>query len=104
MIPVKDFSEEKHLLMATSKGVVKKTNLSEYKNYRKGGIIGINIDEGDALIVGQAHPRRRRSRHDHPCGHVPSASTKTPSATKAVPPAGVRGISLKGKDDYVVHH
>ncbi|MBN1403981.1 MAG: DNA gyrase subunit A [Opitutales bacterium] len=50
IITVKDFSEQSHLVMATSKGVVKKTNLAEYRNYRKGGIIGINIDEGDELI------------------------------------------------------
>lgn len=31
-------------------GVTKKTNLIDYKNFRKGGIIGINIDEGDDLI------------------------------------------------------
>jgi len=50
MICVKDLSEEKALIMATKKGVVKKTMLEEYKNCRKGGIIGINLDDDDALI------------------------------------------------------
>ena len=50
MICVKDFGDNKHLVMCTSKGIVKKTNLSAYKNYRQGGTIGIKIDEGDELI------------------------------------------------------
>ena len=51
MICVKTLDDDKHaLIMATKKGVVKKTMLSEYKNCRKGGIIGINLDEGDDLI------------------------------------------------------
>ena len=50
MICVKDLSEDKGLIMATKNGVVKKTMLEEYKNCRKGGIIGINLDDNDALI------------------------------------------------------
>ncbi|MBO7522012.1 MAG: DNA gyrase subunit A, partial [Opitutales bacterium] len=45
MICVKDLdSEDKSLIMATKNGVVKKTILADYKNCRKGGIIGINLD------------------------------------------------------------
>jgi DNA gyrase subunit A len=50
IITVKEFSETNFLVMATKKGTVKKTNLADYKNYRKGGIIGINVDDGDELI------------------------------------------------------
>ena len=51
MICVKDLDDDgKALVMATKQGVVKKTILSDYKNCRKGGIIGINLDEGDDLI------------------------------------------------------
>ncbi len=51
MICVPDLTDEaKHIVMATRNGVVKKTNLAEYKNTRSGGIIGINIDDDDALI------------------------------------------------------
>ena len=42
--------EQHHLLMATKKGVVKKTVLSAYKNVRVAGINAINIDEDDQLI------------------------------------------------------
>lgn len=51
MICVKEISEENNLVMCTKNGTVKKTNLAGYKNFRKGGIIGINIDEGDDLIT-----------------------------------------------------
>lgn len=50
MLTVKDFTDDRHLLMVTRKGIAKKTSLKAYANYRKGGLIGINIDEGDKLI------------------------------------------------------
>ena len=50
LICVKDFTDKQHLVMATSSGIVKKTNLSDYANFRKGGIIGIKIESGDELI------------------------------------------------------
>ncbi len=51
MICVKNLDDaNKSLIMATKNGVVKKTILADYKNCRKGGIIGINLDEGDDLI------------------------------------------------------
>jgi DNA gyrase subunit A len=50
LICVKEFTDKQHLVMATSSGIVKKTNLSDYSNYRKGGIIGIKIESGDELI------------------------------------------------------
>lgn len=53
MICVKEFSEDQHLVMATKKGIVKKTALSEYSNFRKGGLIGIKIDEDDSLVNAQ---------------------------------------------------
>ncbi|GAB4170322.1 MAG: DNA gyrase subunit A [Terrimicrobiaceae bacterium] len=39
-----------HIAFATRSGIVKKSNLSDFKNIRKGGIIAINIEEGDRLI------------------------------------------------------
>ncbi|MDD2708003.1 MAG: DNA gyrase subunit A [Verrucomicrobiae bacterium] len=44
------WSETEFLLMATRNGTIKKTALSEFANIRKGGIIAINIDQGDYLI------------------------------------------------------
>ncbi len=50
MVRVRDFPETEFLVMATARGVVKKTRLSEFGNPRRAGIIAINIDEGDRLI------------------------------------------------------
>lgn len=51
VIPIKEFDEEMYLLMATKKGLVKKTGLAEYRNIRKSGITAIVIREGDELIT-----------------------------------------------------
>ena len=51
MLCVKDFAGELHLVMATRGGVTKKTNLSDYTNAtREGGLRGIKLEEGDALL------------------------------------------------------
>ncbi|MCG6915517.1 DNA gyrase subunit A [bacterium BMS3Abin03] len=49
-VAVKEFSEDKYLIMATENGTVKKTVLSAYGNVRKGGIYAINLVKGDRLI------------------------------------------------------
>ena len=49
-IPVKEFSEDKYLVMVTKLGQIKKTRLDAYGNPRKAGIIGITLDKGDELI------------------------------------------------------
>jgi DNA gyrase subunit A len=45
IIPVKDFDDKHFLVMATKFGTIKKTNLIEFSNPRKGGIAAINLDE-----------------------------------------------------------
>ncbi len=50
ILPVKEFTEDKFIMMATRGGVVKKTGLLEYSHPRAGGIIAVNLDEGDKLI------------------------------------------------------
>jgi DNA gyrase subunit A len=44
------FPENQYVFMGTSMGTVKKTSLDEFSNPRKGGIIAVNLDEGDFLI------------------------------------------------------
>jgi DNA gyrase subunit A len=51
ILPVKEFTEDKFIMMATRLGVVKKTPLLEYSHPRAGGIIAVNLDEGDKLIT-----------------------------------------------------
>ena len=48
--PEETWNENLHILFATRSGIVKKSNLSDFKNIRKGGIIAIQIEEGDRLI------------------------------------------------------
>lgn len=50
VIPIKDFDSASFLLICTKKGVIKKTALAEFQTNRKGGLIGINLDEDDELI------------------------------------------------------
>ena len=45
------WDENQHILFTTKTGVIKKSNLSSYRNIRKGGIIAINIEDGDELIA-----------------------------------------------------
>lgn len=49
-ITTSDFNEDKSLVFFTKNGIVKRTNLSEYKNIRNNGIRAINLDENDELI------------------------------------------------------
>ncbi|HUG17846.1 MAG TPA: DNA gyrase subunit A, partial [Planctomycetaceae bacterium] len=49
-LPVMEFDDKRFLMMATRKGVVKKTALSAYGRPQKGGIIAINLDDDDELI------------------------------------------------------
>ena len=44
------FPDDQFVFMATSMGTVKKTSLDEFNNPRKGGIIAVNLDDGDYLI------------------------------------------------------
>lgn len=50
VIPIKEFSGDKFLFMATQKGIVKKTELMEFDTARKGGLIAISLDDDDDLI------------------------------------------------------
>lgn len=50
VLPVTEFKEDRFIVMATKKGIVKKTDLMAYSNRRVGGIIAIGIREGDELI------------------------------------------------------
>ncbi len=49
-VPVKEFTEERFLVLATRLGMIKKSKLSEYSHPRRGGINAIVLKEGDAMI------------------------------------------------------
>lgn len=50
MIKVPQFEEDRYLLMVTKKGIVKRTALEDYNTARKGGLIGILLEEDDELV------------------------------------------------------
>ena len=50
ILAVKDFVDDEFIFMATAKGTVKKTPLSDFSNPRKSGIIAIKLDNGDFLV------------------------------------------------------
>ena len=50
IIPISEYDENKNLFMVTKKGTVKKTNIMEYCNIRKNGLIAISLRDDDELI------------------------------------------------------
>src|ERR671916_142014 len=50
VIPVREFVEGKYVVMVTRAGVIKKTELSEFRNIRSNGINAVNVDDGDELL------------------------------------------------------
>jgi len=51
VLPVQEFEPGYHVLMATSKGLIKKTDLMAFSRPRAGGIIALNLKPGDELIA-----------------------------------------------------
>ncbi|MBI5235647.1 MAG: DNA gyrase subunit A [Deltaproteobacteria bacterium] len=49
-LPVKEFTEGRYIVMATAHAVIKKSDLMSFSNIRSGGLIAVNLDEGDGLI------------------------------------------------------
>lgn len=50
MIPLREVNEDSYLVMATKKGIIKKTSIAEYENIRKTGIIAMTLRVDDELI------------------------------------------------------
>jgi len=49
-LPVKEYRADRFVIMATKKGLIKKTELAAYSNPRQGGIIALGLEDGDKLI------------------------------------------------------
>lgn len=99
-IPVKDFSGDKSLVMATKLGLIKKTRLDEYSNPRKGGIIGITLEKDDELIGVSLTDTKQELLLATRMGKAirfPEAQVRDMGRAAK----GVKGISL-GKGDQVI--
>ena len=102
MICVKGFEEtNESIVLATKKGVVKKTKLSDFRNFRKGGIIGINIDDKDDLIGARlTNGEDEIVLITQNAQSIRFAETQLRDQGRAT--RGVRGIKLKSEKDEVV--
>ena len=100
IIAVDDFESEASLVLCTKKGVVKKTKINAYKNHRKGGIIGINVDDGDevleALQIEQTDHLMILTSKGKGLRFDSNQLRDQGRVTR-----GVRGIKLKDKDQVV---
>jgi DNA gyrase subunit A len=99
-VAVREFQEDRYLVFATTSGTVKKTALSAYSNPRVGGIIGINIDDGDRLLA----VRETDGEKDILLATAKGYSIRFPeSGVRATGRAtyGVRGITLRPGDRVV---
>ena len=100
-VSVKEFDDKHYIVMATQKGIVKKTVLSAYGKPRKGGIYAIEIRDGDKLI----EARISNGDHDILLGTSEGKSIRfsendiRPSGRKTM---GVKGIKLGSDGDKLV--
>ncbi len=58
-LPVREFTPDHFILMATKKGIIKKTELESYSHPRPSGIIAITLEEGDELIAAEVTDGKR---------------------------------------------
>ena len=100
MICFKEFSDKQFLIMCTKNGVVKKTNLTHYSHYRRGGIIGITVDDGDTIIEARLSTGENEVvLITHNGMSIRFSEQELRDQGRAT--RGVRGISLKPKDFVV---
>jgi DNA gyrase subunit A len=100
LLTVKEFEEDKFIVMGTRRGVVKKTELSAFSNPRAGGIIAIGVEEGDSVIDAQVADGKGEVFIGTRDGmSIRFAETDVrPMGRSAY---GVRGISLREGDEVV---
>jgi DNA gyrase subunit A len=99
-VTVKEFADDKYLIMATEKGTIKKTVLSAYGNVRKGGIYAINLAKGDKLIEAKMTDGNNDLVLGTRNGFAIRFNEKDVRSMGRTA-TGVRGVRL-GKDDIVV--
>jgi DNA gyrase subunit A len=100
MIPIKEFDDKHFLIMATKKGLVKKTELSAYSNPRKGGIIALGLREGDELVNVRLTPGFLNFIMATKKGMAVKFNEKDVRCMGRGA-SGVRGVNLTSKDEIV---
>ena len=100
MLAVKEFEDDKFVVMGTRKGIIKKTALSAFSNPRAGGIIAMGVEEGDAVIAVLGTDGKGEifiGTRDGMAIRFEEGDVRPMGRTAY----GVRGITLRA-DDYVV--
>ena len=100
MVKIPQEEDRKYLCMVTKKGVIKRTDINEYKNIRQSGIIAINLDEGDELAYVEITDGKRNlvvATHDGMSICFNENDARLIGRTAR----GVRAITLS-EGDYVV--
>jgi DNA gyrase subunit A len=100
MLAVKEFEEDKFIVMGSRFGVVKKTSLSAFSNPRAGGIIAMGVEDSDSVIAVQVTDGTGEVFIGTRYG-MAIRFQETDVRPMGRTAYGVRGITLRG-DDYVV--
>jgi DNA gyrase subunit A len=102
ILDIPDYEAAKYLVLATRNGLVKKTTLTEYDTNRSGGIIAINLREGDelvsALLVEEDSDMLLVSRHGMSIRFTANDETLRPMGRST---SGVIGMHFRGSDELL---
>ena len=100
IVAIREFEEGKFVVMATRRGVIKKTELSEFANIRNNGIVAMGIEDDDELIAAEITDGNKKvflATHDG----MAICFEESDVRPMGRPAYGVRGITLD-EGDYVV--
>ena len=99
-VPVRKFDNGHYLIMATKKGIVKKTELMAYSNPRRNGIVAITLEQNDELINVELTDGNQQIILATKDGNAVRFEERNVRATGRSA-QGVRGISLRGDDGVI---
>lgn len=98
---VSSFDEAACILMATRKGIVKKSKLNNFSNPRRKGIWALEIDEGDEMVAARlVKPSQQVMLFTHHGMAVRFDESKVRPMGRMA--RGVKGATLKAEEDYIV--
>ncbi len=100
MVQMREFEDDKYLIMATKNGTIKKTPINAYTNIRKSGIQAITLREGDELIDVTISDNTHNIMLVTKNGQgIKFRETDVRETGRSA--MGVRGIELKGNDEVI---
>ena len=100
MLPIREYSADKYLIMATKNGTIKRTALEEYSNVRKSGLLAITLREDDELIEAKTAYENDNIMFVTKYGQCIKFSVKDVRETGRSS-IGVRGMNLSVGDEIV---